>query len=259
MFYASLKFEDIIGSLKDDDKMAGGYGGRAIWAFGLKEVLSVTSAVIKKFGWMSKGKAYEMGCASSASRVFENVNPPPDFLRNQKSEVVYVDDDNIKTAEACIEYFEALDPEDNDYLINCTKIADLGYVPYKYLGFACSMISAHYRVLQENVEKKNELPSEFVGEIGDRIKDIRVKVLFTKDIESMYGLSTLYIFQDDAGNIMKSFYSGSKWSYDKDEIILITGTVKKHETYNSKKNTMLNRVIAKNAPEDLISVDEFSA
>ena len=257
MFYASLKFEEIIGSLKDDEDMVGGYGGRQIWSFGLKEVLSVTSAVIRKFGWLSKGKAYENGGEATAYKVFENVNPSADFIKYHKDELVIPDEKDIEASEACIEYFENLDAEDNDYLLNCTKIADLGYVPYKYLGFACSMIPSHYRVLHEAEEKKNTLPSEFVGELGDRIKNIRVKVLFTKNIETYYGLSTLYIFQDALGNIMKSFYSGSKWEYDKDDEILITGTVKKHETYNGKKNTMLNRVIAKDAPEDLITVDEF--
>jgi len=234
---------------------------RNIWAYGLKEVLSVTSAVMNKFGWLSKGKAYEFGGHATAYRVIDNLEPDQNMLKFHKDELVTVEQEDINIAVDTIKYFETLEANDNDYLLNCIKIASLGYVPYKYMGFACSMINSYKREMykKDEAEKAAKLPaSEFVGEIGQRLIDIQVNVIFTKDIESQWGLSTLYIFQDADGNVYKTFYSGSKWEYDKGDQILITGTVKKHDTYQDKKSTILNRVIAKDAPKEMFKAEEFT-
>jgi hypothetical protein len=118
------------------------------------------------------------------------------------------------------------------------------------MGFACSMVSCYESAMNKKAKEEVDAklpPSEWVGKVGERIKNIKVKVVFTKDIDGMYGLSTLYLMKDADGNDYKTFYSGSSWSYEKGDEIMITGTVKKHDEYNGKKSTMLNRVIAKKA------------
>ena len=257
LFMASIDFP-AIASFKDE--YVGSYG-RRLYAYGLKEVLVFTSAVIKKHGWMSKGKAYQLECESSASKVWDNLEPSADVMKHRKENLVKTDDDDVAVAEATIEYFENVDATDNDYLTNCQKIATLGYVPSKYMGFACSMVSSYQRVLNDKVKKEAEEklpPSNWVGEIGDRLKDVRVKVVFTKVMPDRgWGESMLYIFRDALGNEYKTFYSGYKFNYDKDDEILLTGTVKKHDEFKGKKSTMLNRVIGKDAPDEAFTVSEF--
>lgn len=258
LMMAEIDFRQVC-CFRDDDEIRN--MDRNIWAYGLKEVLSFTSAVIHKFGWLSKGKAYEFGGEATAYRVLDNLEPDQDMLKNRRDDLVTVEQKDINLAVDTIKYFETLEADDNDYLLNCIKIANLGYVPYKYMGFACSMINAYERATfkKEEAEKAAKLPaSEFVGEIGQRLTDIRVNVIFTKEIEGGYGLSTLYIFQGADGNVYKTFYSGSKWEYEKGDNILITGTIKKHDEYQGKKSTMLSRVIAKDAPKEMFKAEEFT-
>ena len=256
MFLAGIDFPEIC-RFKDEDSFNG--WGRTIHSYELKDVLQVSSAVIKRFGWVSKGKAYDNELESTCSRVWDNLDPSPDFLKHRKHELVEVTDEDKETAELTIEHFKNVNSDGNDYLINLQKLIEMGYVPFKFMGFACSMVSSYNREMykKEEHEKIESLPSDHVGEVGERLKGIQVKVLFTKMFESMYGTSELYIFQDASGNIMKTFYSGSKWSYDKDDMVLLTGTIKKHSEYNGKKETMLNRVVCNDAPDEAFTVDEF--
>jgi hypothetical protein len=254
LFLASIDFPSLC-------SFGGDSYGRKINAYGLKEVLAITKAVIEKHGWLSKGKAYEWGGEPTAERVWDNLEITADVMTHRKENLVEITTDHKIFAEKVIAYFEYVDTTDNDYLTNCQTIANMGYVPAKYMGFACSMVSSYERDMNKKAkaEADAKLPdSNWVGEIGQRIKDVRVKVIFTKEIDGMYGLSTLYIMKDALGNDYKTFYSGSSWSYEKDDEILITGTIKKHDEYNGKKSTMLNRVVAKDAPVDEhFTVEEF--
>jgi hypothetical protein len=120
----------------------------------------------------------------------------------------------------------------------------MGYVPSKFMGFACSMVSTYLREMEKTAVKADMPESNYIGQIGDRLKRVQVKVLYTKNIESEWGVSTLYGFQDSLGNIYKTFYSGSNWSANKDDVLFIDGTIKKHDEFNGSKQTMLNRVAA---------------
>jgi hypothetical protein len=166
---------------------------------------------------------------------------------------------DLELAQKTLAYFTDIDAGNNDYLLNIKKIINLGFVPFKYMGFACSMVSSYQRAVEKEAiykaKKKLGENSVHVGQIGERLRDIPVKVLSTRDIESDYGLSVLYTFQDDDGNLYKTFYSGSSWSADVDDVLLITGTVKKHEDFRGTKSTMLNRVAASAAA---FSDDEFA-
>jgi hypothetical protein len=71
-------------------------------------------------------------------------------------------------------------------------------------------------------------------------------------------MSTLYAFKDALGNVFKSFYSGYNIKLNKGDVVLLTGTVKKHNEYQGRKETMLNRIAVKDAPEELITVEEFA-
>ncbi len=250
MYMASIKFDNLIGSI-DDDKIVGANYGRDIWGYDLDHVLAFSAASTVKWGWLSKSKAWELNnqydterYVPTAHHVLDNLNPWP---RMDECLKVDIQDEDLELAAKVIEYFKALDPKDNDYLINCCKIVDMGYVPHKYIGYACSMVGAYNREMTKKakIEKTIEegQDSNFQGEIGDRIKDIRVTVTYKRGFVNDFGDNTLYAFKDALGNIYKTFYSGYKWECDVDDVVLITGTVKKHNEFKGTKETMLNRVI----------------
>ena len=139
---------------------------------------------------------------------------------------------------------------DNDYLMNCHKVSKHNMVPWKLTGVACSMINAYQRVVSQRIKNErfaNLPPSGFVGEVGERLKEIPVTCVLNRELPDNYtgGTMNLYIWIDENGNKYKTFYRGHKWSMDQEQDGVLTGTVKKHDVWNDEKSTMLTRCVVK--------------
>jgi len=232
MWMAQINFGTIIDDMESDFEGS----ERSPYAFGLHDFLATTNAVINDNGWVSRGLAREKGGASTSDIVMEqfSVNHHPKFV------LLPIIDDDRKMADDTIEYFLNLDPEDNDYLTNCKKVAEIGYVPTKQIGVACSMVATFKRSYEDKLRKEARGVSEYVGEVGDKL-EVAVEVVFDVVVNSMYGTSVLYIFVDGNGNKYKTFYSGNSWNCETGDKVALKGTVKKHEEYKGEKATMLTR------------------
>jgi hypothetical protein len=259
MRWASWSFEALINEIPEDkDEFAKG-----ISFAGLKETLIYTSATIRKFGWMSKGKAFEQGKDWNTADEVQNQMFNAKYLN--ASERVEIEDRDIALAEATIKYFSELSDISNDYMANCHKMTVLGYVPSKHMGLTVSMVPTAKRAIAQAKEAAADT-SEFVGTIGDKLAGIEAEVVFSTELASDYGPKILYIFKGTDGNTYKTFYTGSKWEAYEGDKVTLNGTVKKHDVYNGKKATLLTRCFAKvtadgspeaveaNAPH---STDEF--
>lgn len=85
--------------------------------------------------------------------------------------------------------------------------------------------------------------SEFVGAIGERLRNLDVTLVRRGQFVGNYGLTFIYTFD----------YNGQEltWMTQKDlelqvgDSVSLTGTVVKHETYMGKKTTKVNRCIIK--------------
>lgn len=92
------------------------------------------------------------------------------------------------------------------------------------------------------IEWTPEEPSEYIGEIGDKV-ELEGVVEFTKSIESYYGWTDLFIIKVDDRDIIK-FFTSSK-SFDdvqRGDRIKFKGTVDKHDDqYNGTRETFLKR------------------
>lgn len=241
MRWASWDFEEFVGSIKDEDDFNGGSRSRFE---DLRSTLIFTSATIRDYGWMSKGKAYERGedwC--TADEVSRQMDP---HVTMKKEERVTVIDRDREIADAAIEYFSNLTEADkaNDYMANCHKMTVLGYVPWKHHGLTVSMVPSYKRNAAE-AKAAAEDTSDFVGSIGDKLKDIEAEVVFAKELASEWGVKTLYIFKDASGNAYKTFYTGDKWGAYEGDMVILSGTVKAHDEYKGKKSTLLTRCFAK--------------
>lgn len=97
----------------------------------------------------------------------------------------------------------------------------------------------HYEKIKKQEEKSSK--SNFVGEVGKRLKfdDLVVdKIIF---IDGYQYDSTIYSFIDKDGNFITTKRSSSL-GLNKGDIINIKGTVKEHTTYKDTKQTNLSRV-----------------
>lgn len=89
-------------------------------------------------------------------------------------------------------------------------------------------------------------PSNFVGEIKERMRNLKVTLVSVRPIESRYGCSTLFTF-DYNDNILVWFTTSPP---DEDHAIvgheyLLTATVKDHKIYQNIKQTLVNRCVLK--------------
>ena len=97
----------------------------------------------------------------------------------------------------------------------------------------------HYNKLKQWEEKSSK--SEFVGEVGKRLKfdDLVVERIIVLDGYDY--VSTIYSFIDKDGNFLTTKRSTSL-CVNKGDVITIKGTIKEHTTYKDTKQTNLSRV-----------------
>jgi hypothetical protein len=83
-------------------------------------------------------------------------------------------------------------------------------------------------------------PSEFQGNIGDRIE----KVLTVRKnicLQGAFGVSSMHIFEDENENIYVWTTTSKSWPEGSEH--KIRGTIKDHKTYKNCKQTVLTRCV----------------
>ncbi len=103
---------------------------------------------------------------------------------------------------------------------------------------------------REQAEKERKAISQYIGSIGDRIKNVPVTFIFVRFFDGFYGTTSIMKFKDDNGNVIIWKTNSSPEILDKNgnEIVInegtrlyITGTIKEHNEYNDEKQTILTR------------------
>ena len=83
-------------------------------------------------------------------------------------------------------------------------------------------------------------PSEFVGELGERI-EVEVEVVRAVELDGYQSRSTLHIMKDANENIYVWNTAAKSWGAG--TVHKIRGTVKDHRTYRREKQTVLTRCV----------------
>lgn len=91
-----------------------------------------------------------------------------------------------------------------------------------------------------------ESNSQFVGEIGDRLRDVPMSVRNIAGFDSAYGYKWVYTFEDADSNVY-SWFTTSQQAVAVGMKCIITGTVKAHVEYKKVFTTQLTRCIIKEA------------
>lgn len=146
---------------------------------------------------------------------------------------------HIDEAQQIIDFVKSMDA-DSTYLQNIKQIATDGHVQSKAFGYACSMVLVWKRHNEEKAKAENAKESNHVGEVKDRLKNIKVRVTGVHVFEGYYGYTTFVNMADADGNQFTWKASGAK-SFEANEEITITGTVAEHGEYKGAKVTYLTR------------------
>ena len=137
-----------------------------------------------------------------------------------------------------------LDMENNNEYINNLKdlfssqIMDKKFI--KYVLYSTKLVQID-KDKKKKKETKKPINSNYVGSIGDKIKDVELTVINAIWFDGRYP-ATMYILKDKQDNIYKWVSSGYKVNLIKDtSIVLKSATIKNHEEYKETKQTVLTR------------------
>ena len=90
--------------------------------------------------------------------------------------------------------------------------------------------------------------SEWIGKIGDRVRDIEVICTRATEVVGLYGVSTIYIFVDTNGNNIM-WTTTSHQDIEEESRYKLTGTIKSLDIYRGQKQTIMTRCKAERISE----------
>jgi hypothetical protein len=229
-------------SAAEEEFWSEGGWGRGAEAWSLEHFLGYTSSVINQYGWVSRGKAFDEGSLATADRVLYLLTPPLGRPKSWLDAVAAARPDKAAIAEAeeAIEWAKSMDPGDNDYLYNLGVLARAGYASRKTAGLAASLLTAYRRVVDLAAEA-NRPESRHVGVLKRRAEfEVTVKRIFAS--EGAYGTTGIHRMQDQDGNDLVWFASGSATWLKEGRRYVVKATPKEHGEYKGRKQTVLTRV-----------------
>jgi hypothetical protein len=250
-------FADVADAFEEDSwGRGGGWGAQ----FPVAEVLALSAAAIRKWGWCSRGQA-ENGSGdliATASIVASYMDPPWTrkhnehiFERNDQLKAELKPEADMAYGQTILDWLAEGGAGDGDYGHNLKVVCARGIIEGKRIGLVASAVQAYERAQEREVRRTQELEkaktSSWVGVEGLRLRDVPVTLQSQTTMPDRgYGPSVLVKFIDEDGNVMTWFKSdGYGTGLQNGERAILTGTVKRHSEYKGARETQLSRCVIK--------------
>ena len=193
-------------------------------------LLSMTAAVVRLNGYISRIKADERQCSSTKDQVL-------DALFSRESTVRATEEDKAK-AVAMIEWFNSTEHEDSEYFSNMAVFINKGYTPVKFLGITLSLIAWYDGAMRKAAAPT--VPSEYIGEVGQKKVTLSVKVIRAIPMgQFCYGAAATVMYMMKAGDNMIQYVTGQ--DFKEGEEYTLQATIKAHAEYKGTKETVITR------------------
>jgi len=245
----------------DEGEFFGGNGPRQVKHHDLIELAILTVHILKENRWGFRGKKYWDEYCNWIPTSMEVRNLYAELNYNTRSKLTQEDKDEIFSTdnqklakkflkEAQKEYPEkSLETLDNSFEYDFALILHCGYVMERKMGFFTGMFGWRVAKAMEHLKEKKHNPkdSEYVGEVGEKMKNVELTLKKTQTIDGYYGTSLMVVgYFGDTPNQFVTFFSGrDDFLFDGDmlkEKINASFTVKKHQDRGYGKQTMLTRL-----------------
>lgn len=237
-----------------EDRMNRRHGGG--WgSFGWQDVRSPQNVIQYALVLSDNGRSYHSrnaaeieGRQSTGQMVGDYINPTSHLQRRPEYraaiERIY-SENNQALAEQVLEYARQM-PGNNDYSSNLRSLSNQDYITPRHYSFVASAVAAWRREQDRQsreVIEQQTFPhrNEWVGNVGDRLTDIRATVTGVRYMDGQYGTTTLVSLRDEGGHTLKWFASGRKEYANGADVLIERATVKKHDEYRDTKQTVLTR------------------
>lgn len=233
-------------ALYDEERMGGGK-----LFFSTTEVIALTLAAVRIWGWCSKGQAQNSEDLTptiqyvTAVLYAETEGRSGKPTQDRKRLEAEVKPEDYTEAEKVREWAMAGGAGSGDYAHNLAILCAMDEVEPKRGGFVASAVAAKARAdeqeLRRTRERQEAAKSEWLGSVGERLKDLVVTFESSRTVGGgYYGNTYLMKFRDASGNIL-TWFSSNCFSLRPGEEVKITGTVKAHNEYNGGRETVLTR------------------
>jgi len=121
---------------------------------------------------------------------------------------------------------------------NMRLIARLEYVNLKTVGLACYLVAGYLRSVGIEKEKASKLNEHF-GTVGVRLRGLKLTVVRKFTMDGFYGVSHILVMEDSQGRCFK--WQTSTYNADEGEEMVLDGSVKSHDEYKGRLQTVLTR------------------
>lgn len=226
----------------DDDLFGEGGYGHSTPVYDVETILAASWACIQEFGYVRSGDYSGNATKYTVLSVLDPRTPKEKEL----SAAIRPHIPESMNAARMIRDFILSDEFSgtSEYVINLKNIARSEFVEPRFVGFLVSAPQAWAKARERSLireRERAEFTNEFLGQPKDKL-ELTVTLKSIRFIESYYGVTTLYTFQADTGHLVKWFASKTVFTdADVDKTFAIKGTVKKHDTYQGTRSTILTR------------------
>jgi len=226
-----------------------------------KSYLAVAAMFVRVNGWMGRAKSREIW-DTEGRHIEPTANSTTDYCRKTPRERrsdfgdLQPTQEDYDTAQAALEWAQALGGDLDDYLHNVHVVATVSLVPDKFDGVLASVIRAYERHLEKLEQQKvlDQIKPGHSGTVGKR-QEFEVTLLGETGYDSVYGYVSVYRLLDNATGHLMVWKTTSAFQvesvdeggtrYDSVRIgatVRIKATVKDHTQYRDTDQTVLTRV-----------------
>ncbi len=234
--------EDLAGFTRDD--LAGGFGPRSYGA-------SVDLVLAYAFAHSDKGRAYVPSSGFGVSTVshvrtslFSDINRLKEadrdyYIAKGAEAATYLADTGLIAA---IKAAVTETAEDSDYGRNLRVVLAGDHVSGRNVGILASLVKVYARQQQLEAERKaRPVVAGFIGEVGDRVRDISATAKTVVYSEGDYGMKTFLVAITDDGHTVVWNASKSLDIEVGDTFTIGAATVKAHENYHGVDQSVITR------------------
>jgi len=205
----------------------------------VEEFCVLTAYAIRNYGWVSGKAAYENSSLLATRKI------ALDWYCRGSGYVVATDEDKALASEALAWAASLRDRDDvNEYESNIRVIAESQMIEVRSCGLAASIVGVFFKNRQREIERAAKAlatkDSNYVGTVGEKLKDLVVTITGTNVVNNNFGTSFVYRMLSSEGDVL-TWFASKTVPFVEGASYRLSGTVKGHQEYRGVKQTVVTR------------------
>lgn len=236
---AQAEFERVAANMGDDVTGSGSFGGPF---YNVKEVLTIGAVFVRLHGWVSIAAVRNNeNMFSTADRVSFSLTNSDEARKQYQEYLDNVTAADVDAVERLVDEVRNSVPE-NDYEHNLKVLLVNTEVSSRNFSTVISVLSRIFRKKgSEGQTVEEEKVSDWVGEVGKRVRNVTVKVAAKISMgESQWG-ETFLVKMVTSDGAQLAWFTGNPKGFDVDNDVVVDFTVKSHDEYRGTKQTKITR------------------